>query len=117
MTKRPASGAALSEQLARAEADVERSRARVSMSVLALGDQIVRSRRNARRSAMSDKTEQLEAAIGEAAARIRPQVRDAGRRLSSWNDTVAGYVKERPGRCLLGALALGFVVGKLARRA
>lgn len=66
---------------------------------------------------MSDKTEQLEAAIGEAGARLRPQLREAGRRLSSWNDTVAGYIKERPGRCLLGALALGFVVGKLARRA
>ena len=83
MTKRQSSGAALSEQLARAEADIEQARERVSSSVQALRDQIVRPRRS----------------------------------LSSWNDTVAGYIKERPGRCLLGALALGFVVGKLARRA
>jgi ElaB/YqjD/DUF883 family membrane-anchored ribosome-binding protein len=82
MSKRQSSGAALSEQLARAEADIEQARERVSSSVQALRDQIVRP----------------------------------SRRLSSWNDTVAGYIKERPGRCLLGALALGFVVGKLARR-
>ncbi len=63
------------------------------------------------------KTEQIEAAICEAGARVRPQVQEAKRRLSSWNDTVIDYIKERPGRCLLGALALGFVVGKIARRA
>lgn len=84
MTRRQSSGAALSEQLARAEADVEQARERVSSSVQALRDQIARPR---------------------------------GRSLSSWNDTVSGYIKERPGRCLLGALALGFVIGKLARRA
>ena len=83
MTKRQSSGAALSEQLARAEADIEQARERVSSSVQALRDQIVRPRR----------------------------------RLSSWNETVSSYIKERPGRCLLGALALGFLVGKLARRA
>ena len=83
MTKRQSSGAALSEQLARAEADIEQARERFSSSVQALRDQIVRPRRS----------------------------------LSSWNETVSRYIKERPGRCLLGALALGFVVGKLARRA
>jgi ElaB/YqjD/DUF883 family membrane-anchored ribosome-binding protein len=83
MTKRQSSGAALSEQLARAEADIEQARERVSSSVQALRDQLVRPRR----------------------------------RLSSWNETAASYIKERPGRCLLGALALGFLVGKLARRA
>ena len=83
MTKREPSVAALSEQLARAEADIEQARERVSSSVQALRDEIVRPRK----------------------------------RLTSWNDTVAGYIKERPGRCLLGALALGFIVGKLARRA
>lgn len=84
MTKRQSSSAAVSEQLARAEADIEQARERVSSSVQALRDEIVRPSRS---------------------------------RLSSWNDTVAGYIKERPGRCLLGALALGFVIGKIARRA
>jgi ElaB/YqjD/DUF883 family membrane-anchored ribosome-binding protein len=84
MTKPRTSDAALSERLARAEADVEQARERVSSSVRALRDEIVRPSRSS---------------------------------LSSWNETVAGYIKERPGRCLLGALALGFVIGKLVRRA
>lgn len=42
MTERPASGAALSERLARAEADVEQARERVSSSVLALRDELAR---------------------------------------------------------------------------
>ena len=84
MTRRQSTGAPLSEQLARAEADVEQARERVSSSVQALRDQIARPR---------------------------------GRSVTSWNDTVTSYIKDRPGRCLLGALALGFVIGKLARRA
>jgi ElaB/YqjD/DUF883 family membrane-anchored ribosome-binding protein len=63
------------------------------------------------------KTAQIEAAVREASERARPQVEEARRRLSSWNDTVATYIKEQPGRCLLGALAVGFVVGQIARRA
>jgi hypothetical protein len=39
---RPTSGAALSEQVARAEADVEQARERVSSSVLALRDELAR---------------------------------------------------------------------------
>ena len=78
MTSRPTSHAVLSEELARAEADVERARERVSSSVQALRDEVVA--RTSRRSAVAD------------------------------------YIKERPGRCLLGALALGFVIGKIARR-
>ena len=30
---------------------------------------------------------------------------------------MTGYIKENPGQCLLGALALGFLIGKIARRA
>ena len=63
------------------------------------------------------RTEQIEAAVREAGERARPQVEEARRRVSSSNDTLANYIKERPGRCLLGALAIGFVIGKIARRA
>jgi ElaB/YqjD/DUF883 family membrane-anchored ribosome-binding protein len=113
VSRRPTPGAALSDRLARAEADVEQARERVSSSVLALRDEL--ARRKSRRSGM--KTERIEAAISEAGARLRPQVQETRRRLSSWNEAVTDYIKERPGRCLLGALAVGFVVGKIARRA
>ena len=61
-------------------------------------------------------TDQIEAGTSDAGARVLPQVEEATRRLSSWNETLTGYIKENPGRCLLGALAIGFVVGKIARR-
>lgn len=62
-------------------------------------------------------TEQIEATAKQVSARVRPQIDEARRRLTSLNGDVTGYIKENPGRCLLGAIALGFVIGKIARRA
>jgi hypothetical protein len=62
-------------------------------------------------------TEQIEARVRQVGARVRPQIDEARRRLTSLNGDVTGYIKENPGRCLLGAIALGFVIGKIARRA
>jgi ElaB/YqjD/DUF883 family membrane-anchored ribosome-binding protein len=61
--------------------------------------------------------EQIEEAVSDASARLKPKMEEAKRQLSSWNETAIDYIKENPGRCLLGALALGFVVGKIAQRA
>jgi ElaB/YqjD/DUF883 family membrane-anchored ribosome-binding protein len=60
--------------------------------------------------------EEIEAAISEAGERAKPQLEDARRHLSSWSGKVTDYIKENPGRSLLGALAIGFVIGKIARR-
>jgi hypothetical protein len=62
-------------------------------------------------------TEHIEATVREMGARVRPQIDEARRRLTSLNHNAAGYIKENPGRCLLGALAVGFLIGKIARRA
>jgi hypothetical protein len=62
-------------------------------------------------------TGDLESALREASERVKPQLDEAKRRLSSWNERATGYIKQNPGKCLLGALAVGFVVGKIARRA
>ncbi|HVZ89809.1 MAG TPA: hypothetical protein VHG72_22805 [Polyangia bacterium] len=61
-------------------------------------------------------TERNGAVGGEAAARIDSQVEQAKRQLSSWNEALTDYIKENPVRCLLGALAVGYVIGKIARR-
>jgi ElaB/YqjD/DUF883 family membrane-anchored ribosome-binding protein len=61
-------------------------------------------------------TEQIEATVREVGERLKPQVEDAKRRLSEINDTVVDYIQENPGKCLLGAAALGFVIAKIARR-
>ena len=62
-------------------------------------------------------TEQIEATVKQVGARVRPQIDQARRRLTSLNGDVTSYIKENPGRCLLGAIALGFVIGKIARKA
>lgn len=38
------------------------------------------------------------------------------RRIDEVRDRTLAFVRARPGSCLLGALALGFVVGKIAAR-
>ncbi len=62
-------------------------------------------------------TDQIEATAREIGERVRPQIEDAKRRLTSLNDRAIGYIKENPGTCLVGAVALGFLIGKIARRA
>jgi ElaB/YqjD/DUF883 family membrane-anchored ribosome-binding protein len=61
--------------------------------------------------------EQIESTVREVGERVRPQLDDAKRRLTSLNNDVTGYIKENPGRCLIGAIAVGFLIGKIARRA
>ena len=61
-------------------------------------------------------THDIEEKAREIGARMRPQIEDARRRISSLNGTVTGYIKENPGKCVLGAIALGFLIGKIARR-
>jgi ElaB/YqjD/DUF883 family membrane-anchored ribosome-binding protein len=63
-----------------------------------------------------DMTHDIEDKAREIHARVRPQIEDAKRRISSVNETVTGYIKENPGKCVLGAIALGFLIGKIARR-
>jgi len=61
-------------------------------------------------------TDQIEATAREIGDRVRPQIEDAKRRLTSLNDQAIGYIKKNPGTCLVGAVALGFLIGKIARR-
>jgi len=62
---------------------------------------------------MTDQIEQRAREIGD---RVRPQIEEAKRKLESLNDEVTDYIKENPGKCVLGAVALGFLIGKIARR-
>jgi hypothetical protein len=61
-------------------------------------------------------TRENEDTARELGERVRPQIEDAKRRLSSLNQQVTTYIKENPGKCVLGAIALGYIVGKIARR-
>jgi len=61
-------------------------------------------------------TEQIEATARELGERVRPQIEDAKKKLLSLNEKAIDYIKENPGTCLVGAVALGFLIGKIARR-
>ena len=60
----------------------------------------------------SDPRHKVEDFAREASA----QVEHARMVFDDYNDRVTAFIRERPGTALLGALALGFVVGKIASK-
>ncbi len=65
---------------------------------------------------METSPQQLSERAREMQARIAPQLEEARENLIDLNQRAIAFIKERPGTCLLGALAFGFIVGKLASR-
>ena len=61
-------------------------------------------------------TRDIEETAHEIRRRIQPQIREAAQRIDTVNDQMTAYIRENPVKCLLGALALGVVIGKLASR-
>ena len=61
-------------------------------------------------------TEQLQEKREELQNRLGTQLEEARRNLQDLNDRITEFVRQRPGVCLLGALAFGFVVGRIASR-
>jgi predicted ATP-grasp superfamily ATP-dependent carboligase len=61
----------------------------------------------------TDPLEQTAHAIEE---RVRPHVEHATRKLTTFNAQATTYIKAHPGRCLLGAVAAGYIIGRIARR-
>ena len=61
-------------------------------------------------------TEKIEETARELGARVRPQIDEARRRISSLGDQATTYIKANPGKCLIGAIAVGYLIGKIASR-
>jgi len=61
-------------------------------------------------------TEQIEKTAREIEDRFRPQIEEAKKKVSDLNDRAVSYIKENPGKCLLGAVAAGYIIGRIARR-
>jgi hypothetical protein len=55
------------------------------------------------------------ARLDEAHDQRRAPLEEAKERLRTLNERTKSYIKEHPAACLVGALALGFVVARLAR--
>ena len=61
-------------------------------------------------------TDQFQRTARDIEERIRPQIEEAKQKLGSLNDQAISYIKANPGKCLLGAVAAGFIIGRIARR-
>jgi hypothetical protein len=48
--------------------------------------------------------------------RVRPKIEEAKQKLGQINGRVTSFIQDHPAACLLGALALGYLVARLARR-
>jgi hypothetical protein len=46
----------------------------------------------------------------------RPRIEELKERIGSLNDRVKGFIKEHPTACLMGALGLGYLFARIARR-
>ncbi len=64
----------------------------------------------------SENTQRLDDRARELEAQFGPHLEQARQNLTDLNRRVTNFIRENPGTCLLGALAFGFVVGKLASR-
>jgi hypothetical protein len=48
--------------------------------------------------------------------RLAPEAEEIKQRLESLNEQVTTFIKDNAGLCLVGALALGYVVARVARK-
>ena len=65
---------------------------------------------------MEANPQQIEDKARELQAKLAPQLEQARETLSNFNSRAKAFIRERPGTCLLGALAIGYLVGRLASR-
>lgn len=61
-------------------------------------------------------TQQIQDKARELGERVGPGFDQAKENLAELNERVVGFIKENPGTCLLGAVAVGFLVGRLVSR-
>jgi hypothetical protein len=47
---------------------------------------------------------------------VLPQIDEARRSLEDLNTRAVSFIRANPGTCLLGAVAVGFIVGRIASR-
>jgi ElaB/YqjD/DUF883 family membrane-anchored ribosome-binding protein len=47
---------------------------------------------------------------------VLPQIDEARRSLEDLNARTVSFIRANPGTCLLGAVAVGFIIGRIASR-
>ena len=60
--------------------------------------------------------QQMQDRARELADNVLPQLDQARRNLEDFNTRTVAFIRANPGTCLVGAVALGFLIGRLASR-
>jgi ElaB/YqjD/DUF883 family membrane-anchored ribosome-binding protein len=67
-------------------------------------------------ASMETNPQQFQDKARDLQARVVPQIEEAAQNLTELNTRVVGFIRANPGTCLIGAVAVGFLIGKLASR-
>lgn len=65
---------------------------------------------------MNVNAQQLQDKARQLQDNVLPQIDEARRNLEEFNTRAVGFIRANPGTCLLGAVAVGFIVGRIASR-
>ncbi len=60
--------------------------------------------------------QQMQDRARELTERMVPQIDEARRNLADLNTRTIAFIRANPGTCLVGAVALGFLIGRIASR-
>jgi hypothetical protein len=65
---------------------------------------------------MMETTGDIKDVIDDKLADLKIDLEEGRRKLSVYGEKMTDYIKANPGKCVAGAIAVGFLLGKLARR-
>ncbi|KFA90093.1 hypothetical protein [Archangium violaceum] len=65
---------------------------------------------------MDVNSQQLQDKARQLQENLLPQLDEARRNLEDMNTRAVSFIRANPGTCLLGAVAVGFIIGRIASR-
>ena len=60
-------------------------------------------------------TTSIKESVNDLSDQVRPKIEEAKQKLSHVNGRITTFIQDHPAACLLGAIALGYVVARIAR--
>jgi hypothetical protein len=61
-------------------------------------------------------TASIKESVDDLSSRVRPKIEEAKQQIGRLNGRITSFIQDHPAACLLGALALGYLVARIARR-
>jgi hypothetical protein len=61
-------------------------------------------------------TTSFKASVDDLSDRVRPKIDEVKQHIGRMNGRITGFIQDHPAACLLGAIALGYVVARVARQ-